>query len=249
MIDENTKITCYDPSTNIFTALTHDTHEIEDMERSTATMVGKKIYIIRGSYTVIEERDDYDVNDMDVFDIDTKKWSQTPSFYGPFYDVGVTVINRWIVVTGGKDMVECDFGMDNPNTPCLDIFDTHTQKTIDGHFSCHLPEPRSMHQCVKVGSQIVVVGGFCDRMEENYCPVAAIDIKHIIPDWKWKTIKHYVLLRKLLDDKRSTPIITTKKRKRDSNDDDVDDDDDIVVQKLFTDISLDVFRHIMTYLI
>ena len=37
---------------------------------------------------------------MDVFDIDTKKWSQTPSFYGPFYDVGVTVINRWIVVTG-----------------------------------------------------------------------------------------------------------------------------------------------------
>lgn len=77
----------------------------------------------------------------------------------------------------------------------------------------------------------------------------AIHMKHIIPDWRWQMIKDFVLLRKLIDDNRAYLLPKIKRLKSYIVDDTDTDKTNEVVEKLFTDISLDIFRNVMTYLI
>lgn len=78
-------------------------------------------------------------------------------------------------------------------------------------------------------------------------PMEGIQIKRIIPDRTWEMIKPYILLRQLLEDNRAVITILTKKIDRE-NHGDQNLDSDAVIGKFFTDTSLDVFRHTISFL-
>ena len=61
----------------------------------------------------------------------------------------------------------------------------------------------------------------------------------------WDNIKHFVLLRRLVDDGRAQSINVNKKIKNDSS----DLDDHKVIQKLLTGVIQDVFREVLKFLI
>ena len=60
-------------------------------------------------------------------------------------------------------------------------------------------------------------------------------------------IKHFVLLRKLIDDKRAALIIVTKRLERDNSIHKLDVN--AVVRALLIDVSLYMFRYVMMFLV
>lgn len=157
-------------------------------------------------------------------------------------------------MTGGHLRNECYYGLDNDyddtDDMSTDIFayDTLAQRwTESGH---KLMLPREYHYCIKVGSQIIFVGGV--NVEGEYCPMEAIHVKHIIPDWKWPKIKHYVLFRALIDQKWASPIIITKQFKHYKSNIKVGTfkvNTDVTILKLFTEIPSDIFVYVFAFMI
>ena len=89
------------------------------------------------------------------------------------------------------------------------MYDTQAQLWTQTYSA--LSAPRCYHNCVKIGSHVVLVGGY--HMNSPYSkdrPMTAIHIKHVIPEWTWVKLKPYLLLRKLIDDNRATPITATQ---------------------------------------
>ena len=80
-------------------------------------------------------------------------------------------------------------------------------------------------------------------------------INRVIKDRKWEWIKPYILLRKLVDDKRAAPITTLHNCKHadcvlevDANiETEADAETEAVVQNLFINMSLDIFRYVLLY--
>ena len=64
--------------------------------------------------------------------------------------------------------------------------------------------------------------------------------EHVIPEWTWVKLKPYLLLRKLIDDNLATPITATQGMQHINAD--MKSNPDVVVQKAFTDMTLDIFR-------
>ena len=78
-------------------------------------------------------------------------------------------------------------------------------------------------------------------------PSRPIHIKHIIPNWKWLALKHYILLRALIDQKRATSNVVTEQSKHTHSDKNSDEDASIL--KLFTDTPSEIFRSVISFMI
>ena len=229
LINSTIQITRFNPIT---TEIAHFKRNNQAMKRCpfSAAFIDNKIYIIEGQSQYSSTPKTY------VFNIVTQLWSEGPHPPTPNSYFATAVINRWIVVTGknfdGNGYVECN-----------EIYDTHTHKWIESNAA--ISTPRQAHCCLQIGSHIITVGGVGPNVRDS--PITAIYIKHVIPDWIWTTLKPYLLLRKLLDDKRAAPINSTKKLKY--TDGDMILNADAVVQKLFTTMSLDMFRYALSFLV
>ena len=107
-------------------------------------------------------------------------------------------IDKWIIVSGTRRFHHDSYSI---------LYDTQTQNWTDVNSA--LSSSRRFHRCVKVGSQIIPFGGYYEDnkpMLANQDPMTAIDIKYIIPEWRWVMLKTYIILRQLLDGKRATFI-------------------------------------------
>ena len=101
-----------------------------------------------------------------------------------------SVLNRWIIVTGGKSIQEY-----NRKTYIFD-FDTVSQQWTESAIG--LLPPRIFHKCIAIGSQIISI----------YYPMQSIYINQLISDWNYEKVKYFILLRQqLIDDERAYPII------------------------------------------
>ena len=106
---------------------------------------------------------------MVIYDIAHQSWGKVshPKSLRPRAAV---VIDRWIVAT------EVCYSKDTF------VYDTHTQQWT--RFKMHLlSSSRSFHKYVKVGSDIITLGGYNFNLNHGneYCPMTAIRIKHTIP--------------------------------------------------------------------
>ena len=187
-------------------------------------VVRNKIYILGESMN------------MDVFDIATQSWSQAPPLPEPVSHMAATTVDKWIVVTGGL--------IYEYKTSLIFLFDTVTQQwTINDVTPL---ERYHHHRCVKVGSQIISVGG--SDGYQRFSPMEATSISCLIPDWKWERIKPYFMLRKLVAENRAAPITMTEHFQHDYIG--LKLDVNMVIQKLFApDLSLDVFWCIISFAI
>ena len=173
---------------------------------------------------------------VEIFDVTKQSWSQAPPLPRQLCFVDACSIDRWVLMTGGYLDQKDEFHIQ------VYVLDSWFPEWRD--MNATLLPHRLENKCVKVGSQIISVGG-SDQFG-NYCPIESIYIKHFIPDWSFEMIRHFVLLRELTDQNRAKPVILTKKLKHDSN---ALLDFDKLIQKLFTDIPLDIFRNVISYLI
>ena len=167
---------------------------------------------------------------MYIYDIVQQSWCKgsLTKLLEPHADV---MIDRWIVVISGYLRKNCSF-----NTFVYDTFSQQwTQVKMD----------------FKVGSHIISVGRNDLNYDEN-CRMTVIHIKHIITEFTWIMLKPYILLQQLVDENRATPSIATKKPNIDESDMSTDANTkantNVVVQKLFTNIPLEIFRYILMYL-
>lgn len=214
---------CYD-------LVTHVNIKISNVPRNmkyfSATSAGGNIFLI--GYT------------LDVFNVATQSWSQSHPLPIPLFDTAATtILNRWIVVTGGrKESYEHNYK--------TYIYDTMQQRWIENNLGLDLP--RMEHGCFAYNSHIIKIGGIAIGFgyDNQYSPIKSIHSKHLIPHFIWETIREFVLLRKLLDDNRANPTVAAKRFKKNTDD---QLDEDKVIQRLFTDVPLDVFRKVISFLI
>ena len=160
------------------------------------------------------------LSSVEVFNIPTRSWSTTSPLPKPLRSSNTTVVGEYIVVTGGQ--LE-----DNSRNHDTFIFDTLTrmwaQKDNKTTFSS-----RSGHHCVSIKSQIFFIGGK-DDIANTYYSLETVNRKDLICNWE--IMKHFILLRKLVDERRAVAIVQ----------------DDIVLQKLMLDLNLDMFRQIISF--
>ena len=235
LIDECAGIRIFDPRNNEFSpaypnadANMEDLFQVDENAFS-AVLIDNKIYVMGGntsSHTVTDN--------THMFDIFKKSWSQAPPLTIPIcFSAAVAIDNRWIVVHGG--MEEHD-----QNKGHTFLFDTYTQQWTHNNINAAY---RTYHSCVQVGSQIITIGG-----EDHYherCPMTSKYINGVITEWDM--LKPYILLRKLVDNKRAAPIIIHRLKHADSILK-VGANAEAVVQNLFTNMSLDIFQYVLLYL-
>lgn len=231
------KMFCYDRMTSMII----DTSIIPIFRTAFSTaVVGNNIFVMGGFLNW--QGISHTHTTVSVFNISTQIWSQAPPL--PFalrYSAARSVLNRWIIVTGGDTNSE-----DFRNTKIC-IYDTLRQTWTVNNIS--KTPSRLGHDCIAWGSQVVIIGGLDvddDGFTHHFYPMESIHVKHLIRDFTWESIKGYVLLRELLNDRRAYPIITNKKIKNDINS---KFDEDKVIHRCITDVPLDVFRHVLTFLI
>ena len=226
LIDWNSQITCLEPSTNEFFPIKGSTHAMRRVDFSTV-VIDDKIYMM-GGRTMDGEPNDQATEKITVFDIVNKSWNETQPLPTSLANFTALSIDRWIVVTGSK--LESDSSRSKGF-----IYDTHTKMWREANVA--LSSPRWGHRCVNLGSQIITLGGFYQNFD--YCPMTAIHIQHI-PDLIWMMLKPYILLRQLIHDGRAAPIVVTNTKKNTNA--------DVIVEKVFTDMPLDIFRNILLFL-
>ena len=133
------------------------------------------------------------------------------------------VLDRWIICAGEDNFK-------------IHVFDTFAQQWSQS--KVELPPICGAHSCITFGSHIIFFGK--TKLE-------AIDIKHIIPDWTYERIKHFILMRELVDKGRVIPTILFKRQRIDTSDQ-IHFDNEKVVQALMVNVCLDVFRNILSFL-
>lgn len=183
-----------------------------------SAIIGNEIYIIGG----------YGLASVEVYDISSQSWRMEPSLSRPLGGAAATVVGRWIVVTGGRH------DKDNRSTKSFS-FDTITHQWTQRDIA--LSPPRIYHSCVSIGSQVVSVGG-AEDYGYTYLSIETIAGKYLIP--KWDIIKHFILLRQLIDDGRAVLVP------------DGDKTNNIVEKKLqimFFELDIDMFREVLSFLI
>lgn len=189
----------------------------------TAALIGKKIYVMGGSDLSYNP-----LKTVEILDIPSLSWTSAPDLPIPknmflMDAAAITVDKRFIVVTGGDKF--------DTEHHCL-IFDTYTQKWVNSKFP--LARPRKNHGCVAIGnSSIMSIGGLGntgDHRGDIMNPAEIIDRDKIISNWY--IVKHYVLLRRLVDNNRA----------QSSRMDDVTD-------KLISFLNMDTFRLVLSFLI
>jgi len=203
--------------------------------RHVGAIVGRKIYVIGGCTHQRRK-----TSSVEVFDIASESWSDAPPLprlpNEHSDDNGIcistaaaTVYGSLIFVTGGRKRPF--LRSHTMESSYVLIFDTEKQKWITS--KAQLPSPISGHGCVFMdGSKLVVVGG---KGPES---IQAMEDINMFPNWY--IIKHFVLLRKLIDEERAFVNIKNVKDRILA--------DEIIV-KLVTHLNLDMFRYILSFLI
>jgi len=188
---------CYDPMADKLTKISKIP---EGVINYTVSTVADQIYFLGGLKKQIKngKRQSYydGTNTVCVFDTSIQTWdtSSVPPLPLPVVDcASTTIFNRWIVVTGGYNRYHRQSGK-------IYVLDTLSQQWRESRIQ--LLSPCAGHQCLTIGSQIVCIGG-----NDIAHPMQAIDISHIIPEWKYERIKHFILLRKLMEEGRASLII------------------------------------------
>lgn len=196
-------------------------------------VVGNRIFVVGGFY----ESDQYCSSTLYVFEISTQSWSQaSPLPKRLRYPTAITICDRWIIVSG-----ECDEYVDI-DTQTL-VFDTFKQQWSESKVK--LSEVYADREyAVLNGIQVIAIGG--EYGENQKYPMQAIHAKYLVPGYGWEMIKDCILLRRLIEKSRARPFITNKKMKFDA---DIDTNTDKVLQKLFTDMSSDIFRLVLSFLL
>ena len=228
-------IYCYDTRTD---NLTKTSQLPQEGINFSAAAIANKIYIIGGCNQVYDM-----VSTVQVFDIASQLWSNAPPLPKALSNTALTTVsNRWIIIVGGYIRYN-NFENFEMNSQIY-VFDTLSQQWSESPIQ--LVPPRVRHKCLTVGSQLVCIGG--DDHSEHPCPMQAINIKHIIAGWKYELVKHFILMRKLIDENRATSFVTIKKQKNNASSK-VYENTDKVIQAFFTNIGLDVFRNVLSFLI
>ena len=193
-------------------------------------VIGKSIFVSGGNLF------DYKTLNVYVFDIVAQSWSQLPLLPTQLKDPALFAIDRCFIVSG------ITFNWKRNECSHTFILDTKTQQWTETNIALSMPQDN--HDCVKVGSQIITLGGK-NPIEWKFCPMTSIHIKDISLGYVyWLMLKPYILLRKLVDDKRAAPIIVTANTNATAI-----ANKEAIVQKLFTDIlPLDTFRYVLTFL-
>ena len=235
-INFNSEITCIDPTTNEFIPIASSIH-LKKFQDFSSVVVGDKIYLL-GERRVINVGYENEIDKkMAVFDIVNNRWSEEPPLPILFDQFTAIAVDRWIVVSGMKydDKGSTDF-----------VYDTCTQEWTQHNAT--LSSHRRYHRYIKVGSHIITVGG--ENLKRHFCPMTAIHIKHVIPEFTWIMLKPYIFLRRLIDDGRAAPILKTENLTHVDSDINTDTNayTNAVVEKLFMDTPLDIFRDILLYL-
>lgn len=219
----------YDPIANEIAKM----QPIPTPRENFATAVDRNYIFVIGGLISLKNRTDIS-SVVEIFNTSTQSWHQAPSLPVPLYLASAVVFERWIIVTGGRQEFE------RHNDRIL-VFDTFHQQWTQ-NFSISSPYQRICHCSLKIGSQMITLGG---RDEMGiYCPMERMQINDLVPDWNWEITKHFILLRQLLDKGRATYIVAKKKVKTDTV---VNVND--VIQQLFNHIGLDMFRNILSFLI
>ena len=222
----------YDPKENKWTNL-------EPMKtprfRHVAARVNNRIYIIGGTGASRNP-----LSSVEMFDISSQSWSSmkipdlpivpkedSKSRFSMNCASADVFNNRYIFITGGRKRkpqkdTECSY--------CF-ILDTYTHEWIETDVL--LKTPRSCHGCTFIeDTKLCVIGG------KGPNSFQAIDRKLMLPNWH--IIKHFLLTRNLLD----KGILASDDRFGYN----INNSNDIVVN-LLIHLNLDMFRHVMTFLI
>ena len=189
-------------------------------------IIGNDIYIIGG----FDWEKYISISSVEVFHIPTQSWREvSPLPRALIGAAAAVVIERWIVVTG--DMYSSHSF----------VFDTFTQQWTQSNLG--LWPPRHNHKCVAIGvSQIVSIGGWNRNTGlSSSSSIDAIQRKYLISNWS--IIAHFVLARKLVDNGRAVPIAQSNRDPHQF------EPCDKIVQKLITDLNIDMFRMILSFLI
>ena len=278
---DNGILHCYDTVDDKFTILS----ELPEGNVSyTVAAVAGKIYVLGGmnnsyEYDGYYYQDIYSyygqIKTVHVFDIATRTWLRAPPL--PIKNscaAATTVMDRWIVVSGGQKRYEYESAPINK----VYVFDILSHKWSES--DVELNPPRAEHKCLTIGTKIVCVGGIDEFNHPK--PMQTIEICDIIPEWRYERIKSCIRIRHLLDEGRAFPIIknTTFKTRRTKNRNNTDMDKlllekmvmnvagtkDIFLQTLFTkktldrldeervihalfiELNLDMFRNVLSFI-
>lgn len=235
-IDNDVEIILYEPHKDFCTMISRLPTARSNFA---SVIIGGDIFVIGGSTGYRSYS-----SSMEVFNIPTRSWKTAPPLPQPLYGAAAAVIkDRWIVVTGGYH---------NYMTSSQSfIFDILSQEWTETERDVALSPARIGHSCVVIGSHVISVGG--KDLSRNYCNMDVIHRKYLVPNWE--QIKHFILLRKLVDDNRAHPMSHVNTEI--GGDDDYDEDGATkqildtkkVLEKFLTDLSLDVFRKVLSFLI
>lgn len=178
---------------------------------------------------------------VEKFHIPTSTWSEVPPLPQALVGSAAAYIRRrWIVVTGGY-LSEREM-----SSKCY-IFDTWTQKWTTNTLG--LSPPRAFHCCIATSTgrhcQIISIGG--KRRDRTVFSMKTIQTKLLIQNWDY--IKHFVLLRELVDRGRALPNLKPSIGPNFHNIDlEYLQEDQDVIKRMITELSSDMFRTILTYL-
>lgn len=223
-------------------------------EAYTTAMVKHQIFVIGGHYGVEE------VCAVEAFDVETHSWSSLPSIPQSLSFPSATVYKQWIIVTGRQHH-------DDANTQTF-TFDTKsltwTTSVMNNSISAEAKFYRK-HKCAVVQNQALYIGGYDDEhVYDEYHPhhcdyddsshlsptptIQSIPVKYLIPDGRWELMKDFILLRELLDENRATIAFPQNSSSSNFNAIIVADMNQVIFE-LFTNVSIDIFRHVLIFLV
>lgn len=235
------KVTRYNPHTNECT-------KIPSMPKLcfnyASVLLQNKLLYVLGGYHYREGC----IPNVQIMNLSTHTWTEGPPLLHKLRWSAATIIqDRWIVVIGGTD---------NTNDLCqhASVLDTSTMTWTSTSTSLG----RVMHYCVSIASQIISVGGV---NHGTYMPMEGMLAKHIISDWGWIQVKHWILLRTLVEQGRAT--LTQQQTAGDSSTmhpSMVEDNcgtvcitqdviTNVIIPKLLKDLPCEVFREVLSFLI
>lgn len=198
-----------------------------------SVVIQNKIFII-GGYGYFSCRN---LASVEVYDISKRSWSEAPPLPRELGSSAATAIKTWIVVTGG------DYD-DGNLSPQSFLFETLTNKWTTHKFG--LSTPRTNHCCIEIGERDIICTGGQD-IDEEFCSTEVISRRCLIPSWD--VIKHFVLLRKLVDENRASPTMRKKLKREKYAGMNANVNINTLLQILMTDTDWDILREILSFLI
>lgn len=218
----------YDPNCNRWTVLPDMTNQ---RLRHATAVVGHDIYVLGGVGRTVNRS-------VEIFNVLSQTWRKGPDLPVGLYSSSAALIDgRWIVLIGGRLL------NDDVSDQCFILDVLHEIWIVSG---IRMRSPRAGHCSVVLRrSQIVVLGNDDTDTNINLSKeslMEGIDIAYVVPNWC--LVGHLVLLRHLVDNRRAYPALNNEY----GNEYDYMRVEKVLTQ-LMTDLDLDIFRTIVSFLI